>query len=212
MRGGGGNDTLNGGDGNDILRGGAGNDTLNGGNGTDLLDFSDATAAVNFTLDQSVGSHLTSAIGSNVLPSLGTDTYQNMEGVIGSTYNDILIGSSSADVLIGGSGADTMTGNGGADTFKFLKTDASAVDTITDFVTGSGGDVLDISDLLSGYTGASNINDYVNVVANGNDTVVQVNRDGTGSTYGMQDLLVLNGVTGVTVNSLLSNGNLDPTL
>ena len=75
------NDTITGSAGNDIIRGGGGNDTLNGGAGTaDLLDLSDATAGVTLTLVQSgVGTAVNlSAAG------LGTDTYSNFEGVIGS--------------------------------------------------------------------------------------------------------------------------------
>jgi Ca2+-binding RTX toxin-like protein len=81
---------------------------------------------------------------------LGNDTYLNMEGVIGTNFNDTLNGSSSADTLIGGGGVDTITGNGGNDvidggagadvltgnagndTFVFHKGEAAG-DRVTDF-------------------------------------------------------------------------------
>jgi large repetitive protein len=130
----GGIDTLSGGNGNDTLRGGAGNDTINGGSGTaDLIDFGDGTAGITFTLTQAGG--LTSFNASAA--GLGTDQYQNIEGVIGTSHADNLAGSALADRLAGGGGADTLTGNAGADTFVF-HTAPNSVDTITDFSSTEG--------------------------------------------------------------------------
>jgi Ca2+-binding RTX toxin-like protein len=53
-------------------------------------------------------------------------------------------------MLIGGMGSDTMTGGSGKDTFKWSAADAGGTDVIKDFTTGTGGDVLDISELLTG--------------------------------------------------------------
>ncbi|NPV19541.1 beta strand repeat-containing protein [Bradyrhizobium aeschynomenes] len=144
------NNTINGGDGDDIIRGGGGSDTIDGGVGIDLLDFSDATAGITFTLAQS-----SSNTTGPTLAGIGQDTYKNMEGVIGSNFNDTIIGSSSADVLIGGRGSDQLTGNGGSDTFKWQAGDLTGggLDSILDFQSGSGGDVIDLSGLLSGVSG-----------------------------------------------------------
>jgi VCBS repeat-containing protein len=197
----GGNDILNGNAGNDTLRGGAGDDTMDGGTGIDLLDFSDATGALNFTLVQSSSNtvvNLTSV-------GLGTDTYLNMEGVIGSSYNDILVGSTGNDVIVGGLGADTMTGGGGNDTFVWRKGDANAVDTITDF---GAGDVLDVSDLLAGSgINSGNVDDYLSVRESGGNTILSVDRDGGGA-LPSQDLVVLQGVTGNTLQDLLDNAQI----
>ena len=99
--GGAGADTLNGGAGNDTLQGGAGNDTIDGGGGTDLIDFSDAIGGVgiNFTLTQS--SSLTTFIAP-ASTGLGTDKYKNIEGVIGTNFNDTLTGSTKNDTIYGG--------------------------------------------------------------------------------------------------------------
>jgi Ca2+-binding RTX toxin-like protein len=206
----GGADTLNGGDGNDTLRGGAGNDTISGGNGVDLIDFSDATGALSgasaFTLSSGgAGSFNASAAG------LGTDSYSGLEGVIGTSFNDTITGNISNNIIRGGSGADTMTGNGDSDTFAWSNNDASAVDTITDFsaaALASGGDVLDISDLLSGFTNAT-ASSFVDLRESGGNTIVAVDRDGTGSGYQFQDIAVLQGATGLNLASLLTNGNID---
>ncbi len=74
---------LEGGAGDDTLQGGGGNDTLDGGasgaGGGDRIAFLDATGGINFTLVQSSSDTVVdlSSLG------LGTDTYRNIEGVIG---------------------------------------------------------------------------------------------------------------------------------
>ncbi|WP_421192912.1 DUF5801 repeats-in-toxin domain-containing protein, partial [Aeromonas enteropelogenes] len=85
----------------------------------------------------------------------GDDVLYGMGGA------DKLVGGSGNDTLIGGIGADILIGDSGSDTFKWLSSDAdSSTDTITDFTLGStasGGDVLDLSDLLVGVpTGGTN--------------------------------------------------------
>lgn len=154
------NDTITGSSSNDIIRGGAGNDALDAAGGAaDLLDLSDGTAGLAFTLTQ--GSSLTTVSA----PGLGTDTYKNFEGVIGTGFADTITGSSLADELrggggndvinglagndriIGGLGADTLTGGTGSDTFVF-DTAPNAVDSITDFnASGSvaSGDLIELS-------------------------------------------------------------------
>lgn len=109
--------------------------------------------------------------------------------------------------------ADVMTGGLGSDTFVFKARDASAdgtnfwVDTITDFTVGSGGDILDISDLLVGYNG--NSADYVRLSAISGGSMLSVDPDGAGASYVFRDVTALVGVTGQSVSSLLTTGNLD---
>ena len=129
--GGDGNDTLSGGAGNDVLRGGLGsNDSMDGGAGSeDLLDFSDGSVAVNFTLVQSAAStsivNGTGGLGNN-------DTYQNIEGVIGTDLADTLTGSASNDIIRGGKGNDTLDGAGGnADLLDFSDGTAGLTFTLT---------------------------------------------------------------------------------
>ncbi|WP_354685131.1 VCBS domain-containing protein [Cupriavidus necator] len=220
------NDTLTGSTSGDILRGGAGNDTLDGGAGIDLIDISDAIGAVSFTLTQS-----STATAVNLSAAgLGTDSYRNMEGVMGSAFNDTLTGSGGNDVLrggagddqlfggggndvlTGGAGADTLTGDAGSDTYRFVRTDAASVDTITDFdlaAEAAGGDVLDLSDLLSGSgVTAANAGQFVRLSEVDGNTVVSLDRDGSGTAAAFQDVAVLQGVVGLDLNTLLSNGNI----
>jgi hypothetical protein len=196
----GGTDTLNGGGGDDTLRGGAANDSIAGGAGTgDLIDFSDATGAINFTL-------AAGGSGSFAAAGLGTDTYSGIEGMIGSGFSDTLSGSTGNDILVGGSGADTMSGGTGADTFRFLNSDAPALDSITDFDTAAPalGDMLDIADVLdsAGNTwvdgssvAVAEAGGYISFVNNGGNIQVNVDIDGSaGTTYAATSVAVLTSV------------------
>jgi len=151
-------------------------------------------------------------VGDDVLYGAGGSDY-----IYGGSGNDTLFGQGANDYLYGGAGSDTLSGGNNQDTFAFMLADlGTGVDTITDFTAGPlnssaiSGDVLDISDLLVGYGPASNIADFVHLVVNGSNTTVQIDRDGAGSTYSAQDLVVLQNVTGLNVTSLLANGNIDP--
>jgi Ca2+-binding RTX toxin-like protein len=187
-----------------------------------LIDFSDATAGINFNLVQSSSTTTFSAT------ALGTDIYKNFEGVIGTVFSDTLTGSASADELrggggndalngglgndrlVGGDGADTMAGGGGSDTFVFT-IGVSAVDTVGDFnssAANAGGDVLDISDLIVGNF-AGNESSYLSIRESGGNTIVSLDRDGAGSAFQAQDFVVLQGVTGLNLSSLVTNGNID---
>ncbi|WP_421259639.1 type I secretion C-terminal target domain-containing protein [Aeromonas sp. 600774] len=110
--------------GNDTLSGGSGNDLLFGQEGSDILDGGD---------------------GDDYL-----DGGSGNDSLIGGAGNDILIGGLGSDILLGGLGSDIMTGGAGSDTFKWLAGDVGGTDVIKDFTTGTGGDVLDISELLTG--------------------------------------------------------------
>jgi Ca2+-binding RTX toxin-like protein len=102
----GGDDTLLGGEGDDILIGGTGNDTLNGQGGTnDRASYVNAISLVTVNLETGV-----------VTGPDGADTLLNIEGVIGSAYDDVLTGDANANTLEGGGGNDTLNGGDGADT------------------------------------------------------------------------------------------------
>jgi Ca2+-binding RTX toxin-like protein len=131
----GGADTLDGGAGNDNLYGGTGADALIGGADFDLARYDDATSGVYARLDGVAGSYGDAA----------GDTFNSIEGLVGSGFADILVGSANADTLTGSGGIDTLYGLGGSDTM----------------FGGADGDTLDGgagNDSLYGGAGADTLN------------------------------------------------------
>jgi serralysin len=196
-----GNDTVNAGSGNDLVRGSAGNDVLAGGEDYDTLDFSGAASALRFdaTLRKVTGT------------ATGIDTYSGFEELRGSAFADTFTGSAGADIFLGlggadmirgGKGADVLTGGTGRDTYSWLAGDADgAVDTITDF---AAEDILNVRGLLAGRTFAS-LDQKVMVSDGATGTTISVNM---GSTLGFVDIAHLDGVHGLTAETMLAQGML----
>ena len=133
----------------------------------------------------------------------GTDGNDHITGsdgkdeIYGGAGNDVIIGGSGSSLISGGAGNDTLTGGLGSDTFKWSLGDAGttgkpAVDAITDFDKAaaiSGGDVLDLRDLLQGEshtgTSAGNLGSYLHFEKSGSDTVVHISSNGgyTGGSF-----------------------------
>lgn len=120
-----------------------------------------------------------------------------------------ITGTAGADTLTGGAYNDTITTGAGADTLVYhLLTSADATggnghDTWTDFNVAQG-DKIDVSNLLIGWNDStSNINDFVKVdhTSDGN-TVLSIDRDGTGTGYSSTQLITLEGVN-VSLEELL---------
>ena len=147
VKGYGGNDRLFGADGNDTLLGGLGADYLSGGTGSDTASYSGATARVTVSLANP-------AINAG---EAAGDTFNSIENLIGSTFNDYVYGNSAANSIHGGSGDDiikgyagndVLTGGVGQDIFVFnAALNASTnVDTITDFNVAA--DTIQLDDLF----------------------------------------------------------------
>ncbi|WP_374667907.1 tandem-95 repeat protein, partial [Ramlibacter sp.] len=182
LSGGAGNDTINGGAGYDLIRGDAGDDVLDGQDDDDRLFGGDGNDSLS---------------GSN-----GNDEINGDDG------NDTLLGGAGADVLYGGAGTDSINGGAGvdniwggtgndtvdgggadgvSDVFRWELTDTGtkglpAVDTIVNFDNanaGSGGDVLDLRDILVGETSsASSLDDYLHFEISGADTKIHISSTG----------------------------------
>ncbi|WP_421241157.1 VWA domain-containing protein [Aeromonas enteropelogenes] len=177
-----GDDVVDGGEGNDILFGDVLNTDalatqfdLNLPAGSGWLVFETLESNHGWTREQTVDyirTHLTelsaesgrSGGNDTMYGGSGNDTLFGQEGndaLDGGEGDDYLHGGSGDDILIGGLGDDILIGGVGSDTFKWLAGDADgSTDSITDFTLGSttsGGDVLDLSDLLVGVpTGGTN--------------------------------------------------------
>ena len=150
--------------------------------------------------------------------TLGTATAPGNDILYGMEGNDKLYGEAGNDVLIGSFGADTLTGGSGADRFMITAYDGgSSPDTITDF-SRSQGDILDLSDILSGNDVnvlQNSINNFVFARNSGANTVIYVLFDNDGVGFGdpavVKDVAILQNVTNFNVVTELNAGRIDVT-
>jgi len=194
-----GNDVLHGGDGNDILFGDALNtsklpwgedgnpDRPDGYDKTGLTALQDFLAAKleREPSDADVHDYIRQHPD---LFNVAGDTHGGDDTLVGGAGDDILYGQGGNDTLIGGAGNDTLYGGTGNDVFVWLEGDAGTVDKpaediIKDFGLGgsdpNGGDILDLSDLLSGAdTDNTDLSNYLYISQEGDDTVIKVSTTG----------------------------------
>ncbi|QDT09622.1 Bifunctional hemolysin/adenylate cyclase precursor [Planctomycetes bacterium K23_9] len=177
----GGSDTLRGGGGNDVLQGGRGADALLGGDGVDAASYADATSIVRV--------YLANPQDNNGIAD--GDTYDSIENLVGSDFNDTLVGDTAANGILGGFGNDGIEGGAGADTLDGQDGN--------DRLTGGLGD-----DWLTG--GAGN-DRFIFAPGWGHDTVSDFANDGAekldvrgiAGLHAVEDLVITDGPTGVLI-------------
>ncbi len=170
-------DSLQGNSSDNYFRGENGYDYIDGGAGMDWAEYSSSEKAVNITLAET-GQTLVADDGFGA-----SDILVNIEGLYGSSYDDVLTGNSQNNVFRGNEGNDTLDGLGGNDIVRYTTSHsgitialaAAGVDTI---VTGDGYGGTDTLRNIENIHG-SNFNDNFsgNELANdlqgrmGNDTL-----------------------------------------
>jgi Ca2+-binding RTX toxin-like protein len=228
ISGGAGNDTLSGGEGIDSLSGGAGNDLLLGGGGDDLLEASEGDDTL---LGEGGNDIFVAMSGSGTLDGgEDNDTFYVLEGsyaVLGGAGDDLFLmqNAGAGSLLDTGTGADEATLWGDLRIAVDLGLDADmdvlalkewwTVDpngpaTVQNFNASAGGDALDLREALSGYfdEGSSVAEEFIALTTDGTSTTVLADRDGGGSEYAFQQIAILQGQTGLTVEGMLNDGNL----
>lgn len=193
VQGGDGNNTINANSGNNIVHGGAGDDNLSAGAGSDML--------------------------------------------YGGPGDDVINAGSGADVISGGPGNDTLIGGDAGENFVDVfvwnlgdqgTAGLPAVDTIQNFAPAAagsnttGGDVLDLSDLLQGESvgpsnSAGNLADYLHFEISGGNTIIHISHTGgfaadshfVGGSYtsGAETQQII--LTGVNLQTLYSGATAD---
>ena len=151
-----------------------------------------------------------SNIGVHIIGDNSTASTANLTGTAG---NNILTGNDGNDILMGGAGMDrlsglggdnTLTGGSGADQFIIS---SGSIDTITDF-DATEGDQVDVSSLLETDFNLQQdaVSDFIQLAVNGSNTAIQVSAIGDGTNYAT--VVLLQGVTGLTLEDMMANGNL----
>ena len=203
-------DTVRGGAGNDILFGDTPNtDALAGnasgaygaagshdGAGMDVLYHSDAVPHTDALAasDADVLAWLGDPAGDYAHAqslNVAGDTRGGNDLLDGGAGNDLLFAQGGNDTLIGGAGNDLLYGGTGSNTFVWKLGDqgtaaAPATDTVMDFKVGTGGDVLDLRDLLqsehaqAGAGTAAVLNNYLHFSQVSGDVVLSVDHQASG--------------------------------
>jgi Ca2+-binding RTX toxin-like protein len=151
-----------------VIAGGGGDNLIDGGGGVNTLDYSHEFGSV--YVDLSMG---TATNGES-----GTDTFSNIQNVIGSQYDDTIIGDSNDNVISGHGGNDYLDGGAGVNTIDYSH-DPSGV-TVDLF---SGYD--------SNYGGSAMLLNFQTVIGTHYDDVIS----GDGSTTTISYETALSGVT-----------------
>jgi hypothetical protein len=194
--------------------------------GMDVVDYKYATVGV------------TIALANTDPQNTGYETFasfRDIEGIRGGSGNDAFTGSSANNIFEGRAGNDTYNlTSGGYDILEYKVVTSGVADggngsdtvigfTVDNILTNNNADIIDLTDLLSGYTGNAHVyfdvtasayvvdqasmnaglSQYVNVVS-GTNTQIQVDATGNGA---WTTVATLNGVN-TTLADLLANHQL----
>ena len=131
----------------------------------------------NYTLTDAAGKTDSASLTINMAPQF-----------ISSEHNDVITGTAYGDTLIY-QVLNNAAGNATAGNIS-----STAGDHWTNFSLAQG-DKIDIGDLLVGWNGsASTLGNYVSVSQSGGNTVISIDRDGTGAAYTKSTLVTLDNV------------------
>ena len=102
-------DTLTGDAGDNTFEGGKGGDAFYGGAGTDTASYANSESPVVVSLSANIGTR----------GDAQGDTFENIENLIGSDYDDTLTGDAGDNTFEGGKGGDAFYGGAGTDTASY---------------------------------------------------------------------------------------------
>ncbi|WP_367083808.1 calcium-binding protein [Pseudomonas sp. HOU2] len=169
---------ITGGNGNDVFYGGGGADQFIGGAGMDTVSYLDSTVGVSV--------NLTTGINTGI--ALG-DTYNSIEAMRGSNFNDVFVGGAAALAFDGGTGFDLVSYQSSASGVTIdLKTNVNAGDATGD--TFAGIEIFQGSNFADTLSGTA-IND--NFVGGGGADVIDARE-------GVDTVWYLNSTAAVNIN------------
>jgi Ca2+-binding RTX toxin-like protein len=166
---------LSGAAGDDILVAGTGIESFDGGAGMDVVSYETATAAIKVNLATGVREG-----------AAADDTYQGVEGIVGTSFADVLAGDAGENILEGGGGADALDGGAGEDIVSYTSSNAGVtVDLASHTATGghASGDSLTNFEGIRGSDHADTLSGdaFANVIEGGAGADVLDGRGGNDS-------------------------------
>ncbi|CDZ51646.1 beta strand repeat-containing protein [Neorhizobium galegae] len=165
---------------------------LVGNGGNDVVSYEASTVGVSVNL--STGIHTGLAAG---------DTFNTIEVIQGSSFNDIFVGDATNNHFIGGAGADSFTGGSGIDLVWYVNNSSGVtVNMVTGIMTGGDADG-DTFNSIEGFIGSNFVDELTGGTgsdrlegAGGNDTIY--GGDGSDTIFGdvSTDVTAAGGSTG----------------
>ncbi|MGE4327451.1 MAG: calcium-binding protein, partial [Pseudodonghicola sp.] len=147
------------------------------------------------------------------------DSDDSHSGIYGSAQGDVIHGNGGNDnirgwdgddTISGGTGSDYLSGGLGADTFVFFAEDVgTGSDTLWDFSLAEG-DKIDLRDVLdAGYDPITDaLADFVQFTNSGSNSIMSVDMDGTGTTYGWTQIATVYNHTNLDPDAMVTAGQL----
>ncbi|WP_445500981.1 calcium-binding protein [Microvirga sp. G4-2] len=191
------------------------NETYTGSDGvTDVVSYKNAGAAVTVVMP---GPGSTNA-GAPAGGWAADDTYNSIEGIEGTRFNDMIYGNAQNNVFIGGAGADTIYGGDGDDTISYATATAGIVVSLGTYVDSTGDAAGDrfqsvenvigsaFADTINGTSGNNTIE-----AGGGNDKIEGfTGADSIDGGDGIDTIYYWSSVTGVNVSMSLAEGETNP--
>jgi Ca2+-binding RTX toxin-like protein len=150
-----GDDLVTGGAADDSIVGETGNDTIRGGGGAgDFVDYRYVDAPAELSTGNTLGviAQLTPVEETREPGGFVDELHLDLEGVIGTAFDDRIIGNSKPNTLIGSSGHDELFGQRGDDR---IEGDQGGKETFGNRMSGGSGD-----DTLLGFNGDQQLDDF----------------------------------------------------
>lgn len=116
-----------------------------------------------------------------------------------------LLNPTKTTVLSGGAGTDILTGSAGQDYFLFKATSWGSIDTINGY-NKTHMDKIDIGDMLTGFVQETSDPDvFARLTVSGADLLLEVDQNGSGSSYSTVATLIGMGTSGLNIEEMLAN-------
>lgn len=144
--------------------GGAGDDVFDGGGGFDTLTYDTGIGgqgAINFSFLTGI---VTDGLG-------GTDTFSNIDQVIGTGLGDTLTGDAGSNIFLGGAGADVIDGGDGIDFISYRELRGWPQTTLVDLAQGTASDGHGTQDTFSNIEGVIGSHVVDRFIGNADDNI-----------------------------------------